>query len=127
LTLASVRFASTPKTSLEWLSSGEVDAAALSSQELNLHKSEFSSSQFRILFTDSHIVPSGSLLCSPDVERKRADIIRNHLKQAPNSLIQQARYIPNASPPDYKHMISVVKRVNKITENIDSKPVRLFN
>lgn len=127
LTLASIRFSPTPKTSLEWLSSGEVDAAALSSQELNSHKSEFDSSQFRILFTDSHTVPSGSLLCSPNVERKRADLIRNHLKQAPNSLIQQARYIPNASPPDYKYMISVVKRVNKIAENIDSKPVRLFN
>jgi len=127
LTLASVQFASTPKTSLEWLSSGEVDAAALSSQEFNLHKTKFDSSQFRILFTDSHSVPSGSLLCSPLVERKRADVIRNHLKSAPNSLIEQARYIPNASPPDYKHMMSVVKRVNTIAKNIDSKPVRLFN
>ena len=126
LTLASVQFSPTPKTSLERLSSGEVDAAALSSQEFNLHKSEFDSSQFRILFTDTHTVPSGSLLCSPLVERKRADVIRKHLKQAPNSLIQQARYIPNASPPDYKHMKSVVKRVNQIAENIDSKPVRLF-
>ncbi|MDY6898591.1 MAG: PhnD/SsuA/transferrin family substrate-binding protein [Cyanobacteriota bacterium] len=127
LTLASIKFAPTPKTSLEWLSSGEVDAAALSSQEFDLHKSEFNSSQFRILFTDSHSVPSGSLLCSPDVERKRADLIRNHLKQAPASLIQQARYIPDESPPDYKYMISVVKRVNKIAENIDSTPVRLFD
>ena len=127
LTLASVRFSSTPKISLESLSSGEVDAAALSSQEFNLHKSEFDSSQFRILFTDTHTVPSGSLLCSPLVERKRADLIRNHLKQAPASLIQQARYIPNESPPKYKYMISVVKRVNTIAKNIDSKPVRLFN
>ncbi|BAY81391.1 hypothetical protein NIES267_08670 [Calothrix parasitica NIES-267] len=126
LTLASVQFASTPKTSLEWLSSGEVDAAALSLQEFNLHKSEFDSSQFRILFTNSRPVPSGSFLCSPLVERKRADLIRNHLKQAPASLIQQARYIPDQPVPDYKYMISVVKRVNAIAKNIDSKPVRLF-
>lgn len=126
LTLASVRFSPTPKTSLERLSSGEVDAAALSSQEFNSYKSQFDSSQFRILFTDSHIVPSGSLLCSPLVERKRADVIRKYLKQAPDSLIQQARYIPNQSPPDYQYMMSVVKRVNQIAENINSKPVRLF-
>ena len=127
LTLTSVQFASAPKISLEWLSSGEVDAAALSLEEFNLHKTKFDSSQFRILFSDSHSVPSGSLLCSPLVEKKRADLIRNHLKKAPTSLIQQARYIPNASPPDYKYMMSVVKRVNAIAENIDSKPVRLFN
>ena len=69
LTLASVQFASTPKTSLEWLSQGEVDAAALSSQEFNLHKTTFDSSQFRILFSDSNSVPSGSHLCSPLVEK----------------------------------------------------------
>ncbi|MGB6296833.1 MAG: PhnD/SsuA/transferrin family substrate-binding protein [Rivularia sp. (in: cyanobacteria)] len=127
LTLASVLFSPTPKASLELLSSGEVDAAAVSSQDFNLHKTNFDSSQFRILFTDSHSVPSGSLLCSPLVEKKRADIIRNHLKKAPNSLIQQAKYIPNEPPPDYKYMISVVRRVNDIAKNIDSKPVRLFN
>ncbi|WP_414625032.1 phosphate/phosphite/phosphonate ABC transporter substrate-binding protein [Calothrix sp. CCY 0018] len=127
LTLASIQFASTAKISLEWLSNGEVDAAALSLEEFNFYKSKLDSSQFRILFTDSHSVPSGSLLCSPLVEKKRADLIRNHLKKAPNSLIQQANYIPNASPPDYKYMISVVQRVNAIAKNIDSKPVRLFN
>jgi phosphonate transport system substrate-binding protein len=127
LTLASVHYAPTAKTSLEWLSQGKVDAAALSSQEFNFYKSQLGFSQFRILFEDTHNVPSGSLLCSPQVERKLADNIRNHLKKAPTSLIQQAGYIPNASPPDYKYMMSVVKRVNTITENIDSKPVRLFN
>jgi phosphonate transport system substrate-binding protein len=127
LTLASVQFAPTPKISLEWLSSGEVDAAALSLEEFNLSKSKLDSSQFRILFTDEHTAPSGSLLCSPLVEKNLANAIRNHLKKAPESLIQEAKYIPNSSPPDYKYMINVVKRVNAITENIDSKPVRLFN
>ena len=117
LTLASIQFSPTSKSSLEWLSSGEVDAAALSLEEFNFYKSKLDSSQFRILFTDSHSAPSGSLLCSPLVEKKRADLIRNHLKKAPNSLIQQANYIPNASPPDYKYMISVVKRVNAIPRN----------
>ncbi|AFY56915.1 ABC-type phosphate/phosphonate transport system, periplasmic component [Rivularia sp. PCC 7116] len=127
LTLASVKFAASPLSALELLSAGEVDAAALSSTEFNTYERELNSSRFQILFTDSHQVPPGSLLCSPLVERKRADLIRNYLKQAPTSLIQETRYIPNASPPDYKYMISVVNRVNSIAQNIDSKPVRLFN
>lgn len=127
LTLTSVQFSPTAKMSLEWLSQGKVDAAALSLQEFNFYKSKIESSQFRILFSDSHEVPSGSVLCSPLVERKRADVIRNHLKNAPIPLIQQVGYIPNASPPNYQYMISVVERVNNIAKNIDSKPVRLFN
>ena len=127
LTLASIQFASTPLVSLEWVSQGEVVAAAISLEEFYLYKSKFDSSQFRILFRDSHTVPSGSILCSPLVERKRADVIQNQMKNAPISLIQQAQYLPNASPPDYKYMMSVVKRVATITNNINSKPVRLFN
>ena len=127
LTLASLKFAATPLSALEWLAAGEVDAVALSSTEFNAYETKLNSSRFQILFSDTHTVPSGSLLCSPLVERKRADLIRDSLKKAPLSLIKEARYIPNASPPDYKYMIGVVKRVNTITENIDSKPVRLFN
>ena len=127
LTLASIQFSPTPKLSLELLSQGKVDAAALSLEEFNFYKSKIDSAQFQILFRDIHTVPSGSLICSPVVERKLADAIRNHLNKAPTSLIQQAEYIPNSSPPDYKYMINVVKRVNAITENINSKPVRLFN
>ncbi len=127
LTLASIRFSPTPKLSLELLSQGEVDAAALSLEEFNFYKSKIDSAQFQILFTDTHTAPSGSLICSPVVERKLADAIRRNLNKAPDSLIQQAEYLPKSSPPDYKYMISVVKRVNAITENIDSKPVRLFN
>ncbi len=127
LTLASAQFASTPKLSLELLSKGEVDAAALSLQEFNSHKSKLDSSDFRILFRDSHIVPSGSVLCSPRVERKSADVIRDYMKKAPLSIIREAKYIPNVSPPDYKHMIGVVKRVGLIAKNINSQPVRIFN
>lgn len=127
LTLASVKFAATPLMSLELLSKGEVNAAALSLQEFNLYKTKINSSQFRILFRDIHNVPSGSVICSPLVERKRADLIRNHMKKAPTSIIQEARYIPNAQPPDYQYMMSVVKKVDTISENINSQPVRLFN
>ncbi|MEM9924491.1 MAG: PhnD/SsuA/transferrin family substrate-binding protein [Cyanobacteria bacterium P01_D01_bin.50] len=127
LTLASILFAATPKVSLEWVSSGKVDAAAISLEEFNFYKSNLNSSQFRILFKDSHSVPSGAVLISPKIERKRFDMIRNRMKNAPLFLIQEAKYIANASPPDYEYMIGVVKRVNSITKNINSKPARLFN
>lgn len=126
LTLASILFAATPNISLEWLSEGKVDAVAVSLQEFNLYKSEFSSENYRILFQDSHRVPSGAVLVSPKIDKNRADIIRNTMRKAPLYVVQEAKYIPNASPPDYKYMIEVVNRVTSITENIDSKPVRLF-
>jgi phosphonate transport system substrate-binding protein len=127
LTLASIQFASTPKISLELLSQGKVDAAALSLQDFNFHKSKIDSSGFRVLFSDSHTVPSGSVLISSKIERKRAEVISDRMKNAPPNVIQSARYLPSESPPDYQYMMSVVKRVTNIDENIDSKPVRLFN
>ncbi|MEO1375420.1 MAG: PhnD/SsuA/transferrin family substrate-binding protein, partial [Cyanobacteria bacterium J06635_10] len=127
LTLASILFAATPQVSLEWVSSGKVDAAAISLEEFNFNKLKLNSSQFRILFKDSHTVPSGAVLISPKIERKRSEIIRNRMKNAPLFLVQEAKYIPNASPPDYEYMIGVVKRVASIAKNINSKPARLFN
>lgn len=127
LTLASILFAATPKDSLEWVSSGKVDAAAISLEEFNFYKSKLDSLQFRILFEDSHPIPSGSVLISPKIAKKRSDVIRNGMKNAPLDVIQAAKYIPSASPPDYQYMIGVVKRVASITQNINSKPVRLFN
>ncbi|MGD1910169.1 MAG: phosphate/phosphite/phosphonate ABC transporter substrate-binding protein [Rivularia sp. (in: cyanobacteria)] len=127
LTLASILFAATPKVSLEWVSSGKVDAAAISLEEFNFYKSKIDSSQFSIIFEDSHPIPEGSVLISPKIERKRYDVIRNRMKNAPLSLIQEAKYIPSASPPDYQYMIGVVKRVASIAENLNSKPVRLVN
>lgn len=127
LTLASILFAPTPKESLEWVSQGKVDAAAMSLEEFNFYKSKLNSVQFRVLFSDSHTVSSGSVLVSPKLDRNSVDIISNYMKNAPPTVIQQAKYLPLESPPDYQYMIEVVKRVTSITQNLNSKPVRLFN
>ncbi len=127
LTLASILFSSTPKLSLEWVRIGKVDAAAISLSDFNFYKSKFNSSVFRILFTDYHPVPPGAVLISPKIERKRVDMIRDRMKNAPLPLVREIKYIPSASPPDYQYMIRVVKRVAAIAQNLDSKPVRLFN
>ena len=126
LTLASILFAPTPKQSLEWVSQGKVDAAAMSLEEFNFYKSKLNS-VLRILFSDSHIVPSGAVLISPKVDRNSVDTISNYMKNAPRNVIQQAKYLPLESPPNYQYMIQVVKRVTSITKNLNSKPVRLFN
>ncbi|MEA5595615.1 phosphate/phosphite/phosphonate ABC transporter substrate-binding protein [Rivularia sp. UHCC 0363] len=126
LTLASILFAPTSKESLEWVSQGKVDAAAMSLEEFNFYKSKLNS-VFRVLFNDSHTVPSGAVLVSPKLEQNRVNIIANYIKKAPPTVIQQAKYLPSESPPDYQYMIEVVKRVTSITQNLNSKPVRLFN
>lgn len=127
LTLTSIQFASTPKKSLEWLLQGKVDAAAMSLEEFNLYQSKLDSSGFRILFTDSRTLASGSVLLSPKIKKERALVIRDRMRNAPPPVIRSARYLPSESPPDYAYMINVVKRVSSITQNINSKPVRLFN
>ena len=127
LTLSSILFASTPTQSLEWLSQGKVDAAAISLEDFKSYQLQVSDSNFRILFNDSHRVPPGAVLIAPDIDRNRSQIIRDRMNNAGPTIVQDARYIPNASPPDYKYMIGVVKRVTSIAQNLDSKPVRLFN
>ena len=59
LTLSSVRFAPTPKTVLEWIAQEEVDAGAMSVAQFNRYRSDFLGTKFRILYTDSHRIPSG--------------------------------------------------------------------
>ena len=102
LTLTSILFAGTPKISLEWLSQGKADAAAISVEEFNLHKSQVKSVDFRILFTDSHRVPSGSVLITSNLDKNAANVIRDRMRNAPISIVQETKYIPNASPPDYR-------------------------
>jgi phosphonate transport system substrate-binding protein len=126
LTLASILEAPLPETVLEWVAQGKADAGAVSSEELRLHRKKFPDVEFRILFTDTHNVPSGSVLIGPNVERSRQDLIRKHMIEAPLNLIQEIGYVPNGKIPDYKHMISVVNRVTAINGNLRSKPIRIF-
>jgi phosphonate transport system substrate-binding protein len=49
LTLKEIRFSPTPKTILEWLSQGTVDAGAVSEEEFQQYRSQFSTTKFRVL------------------------------------------------------------------------------
>jgi phosphonate transport system substrate-binding protein len=126
LTLAEILFAPTPKTVLEWVDQGKASAGAVSVAELDLHASEFNSSQFRILFKDPHSIPPGVVLVGPSVERKNQEYIRRVLNEFPSSLAQDVGYVPNGTVPDYGYMIEVVERVKAIASQLQNKPVRLF-
>jgi phosphonate transport system substrate-binding protein len=126
LTLADIRFAPTPKTTLEWIQKGEVVAGALSVAELNRYRADFSSTQFRILYRDTHRVPSGAILVGPTIERNEQEQIRQALAAAPAPVAAAAAYITNAKPPDYSYLIKVVKRVRPIAKRIKEKPAPLY-
>ena len=120
LTLAEVLLAPTPKTILEWVAEEKVVAGALSKKEFNLYSPKFSPREFRILYTDPHMVPLSAILLAPTVERTYQNQIIKVMKDAPPDLIQEVGYVPNASVPNYEYMISVVERVRAIATYLPS-------
>jgi phosphonate transport system substrate-binding protein len=126
LTLAEILFAPTPKTVLEWVTQGKATAGAISQQEFNLYSSQLDSAQLRVLFTDPRNVPPGSVLIAPTIERNREEYIRRVMSNTPAALTQEVGYSPDRSVPDYRYMISVVKRVKSIATHVREKPARLI-
>lgn len=126
LTLAEVRFAATPKTVLQWVAEAEVDAGAMSQAEYNQYRSSFPNARFRILFTDSHEVPSGSVLVSPNLNPAQQEKVREALTKVSPAMASSAGYITNAPVPDYQYLIQVVDRVTPIAERIKQKPAPLY-
>ena len=118
LNLAEVLLAPTPKTVLEWIAQKKVTAGALSTKEFNLYSPQFSQTEFRILYTDSHPVPPSSVLLAPTIDRTYQERIINAMSDAPPDVVQKAGYVPNASVPNYEYMISVVKRVRAIARDL---------
>lgn len=121
LSLAKMLLAPTPKTILEWVAQKKVTAGALSSKELNLYSSQFSSqTEFRVLYTDSHTVPPGSIMLAPTIDRTYQAQIIEVMKNAPPDVVQKASYVPNAlAKPNYDYIISVVQRVRAIAPELN--------
>jgi phosphonate transport system substrate-binding protein len=126
LTLSEVRFASTPQAVLKAIADREVDAGAMSLAEFNQYRSDFSTIRFRILFNDTHEVPSGSVLVSPDLDPSEQDRIKEALSEVSPAIAASAGYITNAPPPDYQYLIKVVDRVAPIAERIKQTPAPLY-
>ncbi|NJK41994.1 MAG: phosphate/phosphite/phosphonate ABC transporter substrate-binding protein [Acaryochloridaceae cyanobacterium SU_2_1] len=126
LTLAEIRFGSTPKQVLEWIDKGEVMAGALSLAELEQYRPDFQNTKFRVLFRDSHVVPSGAVLAGPEVDQELQERIVNALESASPVTKRSVGYVSNAEPPDYEYLIKVVQRVQPIAQRITAKPAPLY-
>jgi len=124
LTLAEVRFAPTPKTTLAWLSQGIVAAGALSEDDFQRYRYEFSQTKFRVLHT-SRFVPTGAVLLGPTVERNQEQQIRAAMREAPSSIAGDTGYIPNAKLPNYQQFIQIVEKVRPLEARLRETPVVL--
>ena len=124
LTLAEVRFAPTPKTVLEWLSQGTVDAGALSEDQFQRYRREFKQANFRILHR-TRFAPPAVVLLSPTVERNQQQQIVAAMKEAPSRIAGDAGYIPNAKVPNYEQFILFVEKVRPIEARVRQKPAFL--
>ncbi len=128
LTLAEVRFAPTPQTSLEWLDQGEVAAAALSLQEFNQYRNNFKPNRFRIINIDSRNIPSGAIVIVDKIDPEQKQKIQSVLSQAPSHIAASAKFLPSEefSQEQYEYLIKVIKRVLPIAERIKDKPALLY-
>ncbi len=113
------------QTVLEWIVKGEVVAGALSKDEFDRDRSQFSPAEFRIIHT-SRQIPVGSVLVSPKVERNQQELIQKAMSEVSPDLAQEAGYIPNAKVPDYNFLIALIEKVKPIEARIREKPARLF-
>ncbi|MBR8835960.1 MAG: PhnD/SsuA/transferrin family substrate-binding protein [Stigonema ocellatum SAG 48.90 = DSM 106950] len=125
LTLAQIRFAPTPKTVLQWLSEGSVDAGALSEKDFQSYQREFGSTKFKILHT-SRWIPSGVVLLGPTIDRNRQKQIEKAMSEAPGDIAADAGYVPTAKTPNYDQVIKLVEKVKPLEAQLKQTPVVLL-
>ncbi|BAZ68754.1 MAG: phosphate/phosphite/phosphonate ABC transporter substrate-binding protein [Pelatocladus maniniholoensis HA4357-MV3] len=125
LTLAQIRFAPTPKTVLEWIDNGTVDAGAISEKDFEVYRRSFSTTKFRTLHT-SRWIPSGVMLLSPTVDRNLQQQIQKTMNNAPADIAADAGYIPAAKIPNYQEFIKLVEKVQPIEPKVKQTPAVLI-
>ncbi len=126
LSFAELRFAPTPKTSLEWLENQEVAASALSLQEFRQHRTNYKHERFRIIDIDSRTIPPGAILIADKIEPEFKEQIKSTLSQAPSHIALSAGFLPNEQLPQYEYLVDVIERVLPISERIKEQPARLY-
>ncbi len=125
LTLAQIRFAPTPKTVLEWIDNGTVDAGAISEKDFEIQRRSFSTTKFRTLHT-SRWIPSGVMLLSPTVDRNLQQQIQKAMNDAPADIAADAGYVPAAKIPNYQEFIKLVEKVQPIEPRVKQTPAALI-
>lgn len=125
LTLSEIRFAPTPKTALQLLEEGSVDAVALSEKNFEVYRRQFLGKKFRIIHT-SRWIPPGLVLLSPTVERNRERQIRKFMSEASADMTADAGYIPSIKLPQYNQFIQLIKKVKPLEVRVKETPAVLL-
>ncbi|WP_198648233.1 phosphate/phosphite/phosphonate ABC transporter substrate-binding protein [Cyanothece sp. BG0011] len=126
LNVAKIRLAATPKQALEWISQGEVVAAAMSLEQYNRYRATVRQTRFRVLHQDDHEVPSGSILVSNSLPQIEQEALYNVLTTAPPMIPASVGYIANGEVPNYQQLVKVIEKVTPITDNIQQQPAMLY-
>ncbi|MEB3233159.1 MAG: PhnD/SsuA/transferrin family substrate-binding protein [Leptolyngbyaceae bacterium] len=124
LTFAEIRFAPTPKTALEWLSQGTVDAAALAEDQYDTHRSAITQTPLTILHR-SRPIPNGVVLLGPTIDRNQEELIRKVFQQATSDLTNDVGYLPNGTLPDYSHLLELIEKVQPLETRLQDTPAIL--
>jgi phosphonate transport system substrate-binding protein len=125
LTLGEIRFAPTPRTSLDWLAEQQVEAVALSEDEFQLYQRDFTE-KFRVVHR-TRFLPPGVVVISPALSNEQQKNIIEAMKQASPNLARDAGYIPNASAPNYQQFIELVNKVKPLEDKVRQKPAVLLS
>jgi phosphonate transport system substrate-binding protein len=124
MTLSEIRFAPTPRTVLQWLDEGAIAAGALGEDEFQQYRGEFGSANFRVLHR-GRVIPPGSVLISPRVERNQQQYIESAMQAASSRVTTDAGYLPQAPLPNYDSLTELIKRVQPLEAKIRQKPAIL--
>lgn len=122
---AEVRLAPTPQVILEWLANHTVDVGAIAKDEFDRYHTNFQSGRFRVLHS-SRRLPSGAVLISPNVDSNQQNAIQQAMAGVTPAIAAEVGYIPNADPPDYGLLITVIRKVQPIEANLHNSPAQLY-
>ncbi|MEB3159919.1 MAG: PhnD/SsuA/transferrin family substrate-binding protein [Synechocystis sp.] len=122
LTLAEIKFADTPEMVMQWIADKTVDAGAVSQGEYAQYRSQFPPQTFRVLATDRHGVPSGSVLLNPNLEARLQSQIKDAMTQVSPAIAASAGYLLEVPLPDYDNLIDVIEKINPIANQLKQTP-----
>ena len=125
LTLSKIRFAPTPKTTLQWLTENSIDAGALSEKNFEIYRRQFSETKYSTIHT-SRWIPPEEELHSPLIERNREREIRSIMSQAPANITSDAGYIPRVKVSEYKQFIKLIKKIKPLEARTKETPAVLL-
>jgi phosphonate transport system substrate-binding protein len=126
LTLAQIKFASTPKVALSWLDDSSADAVAIAERDFEVYRREFSATKFKVLHT-SRWIPSGVVLIGPSIDRTRQTQIQNIMREAPSDVTADAGYVPTAKIPKYDQFIQLIDKVRPLEDRVKQQPAVLLH